>query len=123
MDTQNAILEVQNDILDNQNNIVEIKNYILDIQNNIMEVQADLLDIQNDTLSVLNDILGIQDDLLECKGSLNKGRPRKRKTVNGNTPSGRRGRLSGESYVEVKCSESLELLSKNRPCLVNARTA
>ena len=116
LDTQNATLKVQNDILDNQNNIVEIKNYILDIQD-------DLLDIQNDTLGVLNDILEIQDDLLECKGSLNTGTPRERETVNENTPSGWRGRLSGESYVEVKCSESLELLLKNRPCLVNARTA
>ena len=123
LDTQNATLEVQNDILDNQNNIVEIKNYILDIQDDIMEVQADLLDIQNDTLRVLNDILEIQDDLLECKGSLNKGTPRKHEIVNGNTPSGRRGRLSGESYVEVKCGESPELLSKNRRCLVNARLA
>ena len=123
LDTQNATLEVQNDILDNQNNIVEIKNYILDIQDDIMEVQDDLLDIQYDTLGVLNDILEIQDDLLECKGSLNTGTPRKRETVNENTPSGRRGRLSGESYVEVKYSESLELLLKNRPCLVNARTA
>ena len=123
LDTQNATLEVQNDILDNQNNIVEIKNYILDIQDDIMEVQDDLLDIQNDTLGVLNDILEIQDDLLECKGSLNTGTPRKRETVNENRPSGWRGRLSGESYVEVKCSESLELVLKNRPCLVNARTA
>ena len=123
MGTKNVVLEIQNDILDNQNNIVEIKNYILDIQDDIMEVQDDLLDIQNDTVGVLNDILEIQDDLLECKGSLNTGTQQKRETFDENRPSGQGGRLPGESYVEVKCGESPELLTKNQLSLMTARAA
>ena len=47
------------------------------------------------------------------KGNPNVGTRRKRKTFNENRPSGGGGWLHGGSYVEIKCGESLELLTKN----------
>ena len=54
---------------------------------------------------------------------LNIGTRRKRKTFDENRPSGGGGWLYGGSYVEVKCGESLELLTKNLFSLMTARAA